>query len=135
MRDKYFAIVVKVIDDFTVVINKGATNGITKESRFLIIEVGDEIIDPETGNSLGLLEITKGWCLPTHIQENICTIQSNEYKQSESSTEITKTRSTFIGLTGPVTEVSKPGRRYKLKLKGPNIGDKITARGIKPIEY
>lgn len=133
MSKSYFAKVVTILNDFSVVINKGSNNGIREDSRFLIVEIGENIIDPDTGKSLGLLEITKGWCKPSHIQENICTIESNEFGQGEGSTEITKTKNTMsIAFGGTsVKEVSKPGRRYQVKLKDVNVGDRIIARGIR----
>ena len=82
MPDKYYGTIIKVIDEYTVVLNKGSTSGVTRGSSFLIVEVGEELIDPETGNNLGNLELTKGWCAPTHIQENMCTILSKEFSES-----------------------------------------------------
>ena len=137
MEREYFAKVVKIIDAYKVVINKGSFDGVNSDSRFLIIEIGERLIDPDTKESLGFLEITKGWCAPTHIQNNMCTIKSNEFAQNEDITEITKTKANMIVSIGgtSVTEVTKPGKRYRLELEDVKVGDSIIARGIQPIEF
>lgn len=73
--EKY--LVAKIIDDYTIVINKGRNQGVKEGQRFLIYELGEEIIDPSTNKSLGKLEIVKGTGKITHLQENIATISSD----------------------------------------------------------
>lgn len=70
--------VVKVIDPFTLVINLGSNQGVMKGDQFLIYSLEPEaLIDPETGENLGFLEIVKGTGSVTHVQEKMSTIKSN----------------------------------------------------------
>jgi hypothetical protein len=52
--------VAKIIDEYTVVINKGSDNGVEENMRFIIYEKGKEIIDPDSKESLGYFEYVKG---------------------------------------------------------------------------
>lgn len=69
--------VAKIIDEYTIVINKGSEVGMEIGQRFLIYSVGEEIIDPETNENLGKLEIVKGTGKVTHLQKRIATIGSD----------------------------------------------------------
>ncbi len=69
--------VAKVIDDYTVVINKGRDNGIKEGQRVLIYAYDEEVIDPDTNISLGHLEIVKGTGRVTHVQNLIATVKSD----------------------------------------------------------
>lgn len=66
--------VLKVMDPYKLVINKGADHGVTMQDRFLIYRLGEELIDPETQENLGRLEIVCGEGRPCHIQEKFTTI-------------------------------------------------------------
>jgi len=69
--------VARVLDDYTVVLNKGGEHGIGSGQRFLIYALGDDVADPDTGESLGALEVVKGTGRATHVQEKICTVASD----------------------------------------------------------
>lgn len=51
--------VIKIIDDKTIVINAGSENYIKKDDKFEIFEVGKEVFDPDTKESLGTLDTIK----------------------------------------------------------------------------
>jgi hypothetical protein len=51
--------VAAIKDEYTIIINKGSENGVEEDMRFMIYEEGEEIIDPDTKNSLGKLEYLK----------------------------------------------------------------------------
>ncbi|MDE2722874.1 MAG: hypothetical protein OXI59_05820, partial [Gemmatimonadota bacterium] len=71
------ASVARVLDNYTVVINRGSEHGVEKNQRFQIYGLDDEeIIDPENGASLGRLEIVKGIGTVVHIQSQIATLKS-----------------------------------------------------------
>lgn len=69
--------VAKIVDEFTLIINKGQKDGISTGDRFLIYSIGEEIFDPDTKKSLGELEVVKGTGKVTHIQNNLSTISSD----------------------------------------------------------
>ena len=73
--------VVSVLDNYRVALNAGLNQGIKIGQRYLIYSLGnEEIIDPDTNESLGFLEIVKGTGEVIHVQEKLCTIESVEYR-------------------------------------------------------
>lgn len=66
--------VLKVIDEYTLVINKGSDDGVIMTNRFLIYHLGEDMIDPDTKENLGTLEIVCGEGKPEHIQERFTTL-------------------------------------------------------------
>ena len=72
------AIVVRVVNDRTVVINRGKQDGIRNGQRFIVYHVHSEPeIDPETKENLGYLETVRGTGTATHVQERITTVDSD----------------------------------------------------------
>ncbi|MGJ8657114.1 MAG: hypothetical protein ACSHX6_11745 [Akkermansiaceae bacterium] len=69
--------VAAVIDDLTIIINCGAADAIAVGDRFLIYSLGEEITDPDTGDSLGRLEVIKGTGKSVHVQLKMATISSD----------------------------------------------------------
>ena len=68
-----------IIDPSTLVLNVGNVDGIEKGQRFLVYGLSDdEIIDPQTGDSLGYLEIVRGTGSVSYVQEKMCIIQSDK---------------------------------------------------------
>ena len=82
MNDLYddLAKVATVIDMSTFVINRGAKDGVEINQNYLIFYLGDEILDPGTGDNLGRLEVVRGRARVTHVQERIATLESAEVK-------------------------------------------------------
>jgi hypothetical protein len=77
-RDFFEGKVARIIDDHRVVINKGESDGIQIGQRFLILEIGEEVFDPDTKESLGTVEVVKGRGEVTHVQKRISTLQTTE---------------------------------------------------------
>lgn len=69
--------IIKIVNNFKVVANKGSNDGIEAGMKVLIYEVGEELFDPDTHENLGSLEIVKGNGIIVHVQEKMCTIESN----------------------------------------------------------
>lgn len=80
MSDKN-AKVIKVIDNYRVVINKGESNGVKVGDRYLVFELGEELIDPDTSESLGILEIVKGKGKVIHLQARMATLETYEVER------------------------------------------------------
>ncbi|WP_156307155.1 hypothetical protein [Sphingobacterium endophyticum] len=57
-----------------IVINGGLKDGIEENTRLLVYSLGKEIVDPDTGVSLGALEVPKGYFKVTHSQDNMATL-------------------------------------------------------------
>ena len=81
MAERPLARVVKLIDPYTLVINKGSRDGVTDIMQFLVFAYGEELIDPETEEHLGKLEIVKGRGRVKHLQEGMTTIESADTRK------------------------------------------------------
>ncbi len=78
------ATIAKVIDDYKLVINRGSENGIREGQRMLVYYVSDEDIkDPNTGESLGYLELVRGTGKIIFLQDKIAILESDkvQYKR------------------------------------------------------
>ncbi len=70
--------IARILDEYNVVINVGRLHGVTEGRFFVIYSPGEEDLkDPDTGKSLGCLEVVKGYVSATHVQDNLtlCTAE------------------------------------------------------------
>jgi len=75
---KFPATVVSIIDPYNIVINRGRHDGIELNQPFLIYILSErEIVDPDTREILGYLEIIRGRGKVVHVQDRISTIKSS----------------------------------------------------------
>lgn len=129
MSERYFSKVVSIIDDYKVVMKKGAEDGVKEGDRFVLVGIGPMILDPDTGEQLEPLEIVRGRVTVTHVQSHISTLESDEYEKEKDIREIKKVSSkssALLGIISPqdtVTESIKPGDMRLRKLKGASVGD------------
>ena len=84
MKESQLARVVKIISPSVLVINQGAQDGITDLSQFVVFTYDEEIIDPETQESLGRLENVRGRGKVKHLQDRITTIISTMKRKEQS---------------------------------------------------
>ena len=76
--------VAKIIDRVNVVVNRGKLDGVKAGQRFIVYRLSDDsIVDPDTGDDLGRLEIVLGSGKATHVQESICTVTSDRTEPGE----------------------------------------------------
>jgi len=59
-----------------VILNVGSDDGVSKGDLYLVYALGEEIFDPDSGESLGQIEILKGRGKVTHVQRKMCTLES-----------------------------------------------------------
>lgn len=64
--------VAKVLTEYHVVLNAGWEDEVSPGMQFVVFSVGEEIKDPDTGASLGLLEYVKGTVEVEHVQPRMC---------------------------------------------------------------
>ncbi|MDO9045799.1 MAG: FlgT C-terminal domain-containing protein [Methanobacteriaceae archaeon] len=96
------ATVVEIEDEYRLAINRGAKHGIKLGQRFSIYGTSDnDIIDPETGENLGKLEIFRGSGKVVNVQETMSTIESTEKKAARK--EIIHEKSPFF-VTSPIIQ-------------------------------
>lgn len=92
----YPATVVKVLNSYEVVINRGSEHQIKEGQKFLIYTLSDDcIVDPETNELLGRLEIVIGKGKVVHVQEKMSTIQSDRTDPSSERRIVRKTKPLF----------------------------------------
>jgi hypothetical protein len=113
-------VVVRVIDDLTLVLNKGSEHGISKGDTFLVYYVEpEEIKDPVTGESLGNLEIVRGSGSVVHVQPKMCTIKSN---RTESGGRIIR-RASSGALAAIMGETIEHPEKQAIPFDYPQVGD------------
>jgi hypothetical protein len=111
--------VIKIIDENSIVINRGSNDGVKINDVCLVFEIGEELFDPDSGESLGNLEYVKGNGKVTHVQDKISTVETNETKKTK---KIRKPISTFSQFITPEEET------YETELvpfKNLKIGDLV----------
>ena len=70
--------VAKIMDEYTVVINRGSEHRVEEDMRFVIYELGEEIKDPENDKSLGKFEHVKAKVEVVNVQEKFSTAKTYE---------------------------------------------------------
>ena len=75
MADVIEGRVAKILDEYTLIINVGAAQGVWNGMRFVVFAQGDEVLDPDSGESLGRWEAVKGHVVASHVQDRltVCT--------------------------------------------------------------
>ncbi|HHT9125829.1 MAG TPA: hypothetical protein ACFYD6_08425 [Candidatus Brocadiia bacterium] len=70
--------VIKILDEYSIVINLGWKDGLADGMNVVVFALGsEEVKDPNTGESLGYLELVKAHLKVTHVQER-CSICAAE---------------------------------------------------------
>lgn len=129
MTERYFAKVVNIPDKFTVVINAGSERDVKVGMKFLIVGLGDLIVDPDTNEEIERLELVRGRAEVVHVQAKLATLRSVEVERQPDTREIKKvtSRSTGIAaLIGPqdvVTESITPSDPVLLEFRGVKVSD------------
>lgn len=92
---------------YQLVINRGTRDGVKAGQRFLVFGYGPELSDPDTGQSLGRVEIVRGRGEVVHLQDNIATIRSVERRSEGGGKRIIRDSSPFsagLGRTHVIEE-------------------------------
>lgn len=82
--------VAEIIDDEQLIINAGTNQGVKKGYKFLIYSLGEEIFDPDTNESLGQLETSKGVGEVIHVQEKMSILRSAKKHKPPAKKTITE---------------------------------------------
>ncbi len=106
--------VVRVLNPFEVVVNLGSLAGVEKEDGFVVYAQGEELKDPDTGESLGVLEIVRGRARATHVQEKLTTLRSKETQSRPEETKRSKLRAPLEDLS--LSRFLGPDEEYVTRL-------------------
>lgn len=74
--------VARILSPTQVILSAGSQEGVREGMVFLIYQLGEPILDPETNESLGQLEIIKGRVKVYHVQEKICHASTFSHKKT-----------------------------------------------------
>lgn len=120
--------VAQVIDDYKVVINRGADDGIKEGMRFLVYGIGDEVIDPETDEPLGRLELVRGKGKVIHVQPRFATIESIEQTRIPGANRRIRDPLRLFGYSSAALgsiEETDPDRYEDMPFENPQRGDQV----------
>jgi hypothetical protein len=113
MKNLYDLRVVKILNDTDVVVNAGLVDDVSIHMSFLVYNLGDEIVDKQTGEQLGQLELVRGTIDVLHLQDRMFIGRSNQ-------TELVRT----VGV-GILSATGSSERRVLRKLFGAQEGDLV----------
>ena len=109
--------VAKILNEFQLVLSAGTKQGVKKGMVFVVYEVGEEIKDPESGESLGKLEIVKGEVEIYHVQDSICMAQSKALEKKGKSSVLSAT----LAEVTPYSKSKLEQEREKLFVKQSDV--------------
>ncbi len=109
---KHDSLVAKICNERKVVLNKGSKDGISNGDKFVVFNLGEEVHDPKTGESLGILEEIKGKGEVIHAQDHMCTIQTYEFEMVQVPLEIPANQVMFPPLVYREPEMKKVYREF-----------------------
>lgn len=72
--------VARILSEHELVLNVGRQHGVKEGMEFVIFSESDPILDPQTGDNLGPLEIVKGRVKVFHMQEKISRARTETYE-------------------------------------------------------
>jgi len=131
------ALVARILSATDIVLNVGSDDGVRTGQEFLIYELGEEICDPITKESLGQLEIQKGRVTVLAVQAKMCTAQTG--KRTHQKTEIMDPYRSVTSIFGATRtydvtvqeklKVLQPGSDYEQRLYV-RVGDRARSIGI-----
>lgn len=95
MAEKIEGRVAKILNETHLIINCGSADGVQEGMAFVVLAEGEEVHDPETGQSLGRWEIPKGRVRAAHVQEKLatCVAHAEETRNEQSADPSTRTLS------------------------------------------
>lgn len=100
--------VAQLPDQRTAVINIGSNDGVAETDVYEIYELGDPVIDPDTGEEIGSIRYTKATVIPETIMEEMTIVENQE-------TTTTGPMSNIGLITGTTTRRKKLSRKDDLK--------------------
>ncbi len=118
--------IVKGLAEDRWVLNLGLEAGLSMDDRFVVFELGEEVTDPETGTSLGALELVKGYARAVHVQPtmSILVVETRVGQPQPKSASSPKVLSAILAQTE--TGARKPKRgSARPRSTEPAVGDHV----------
>ena len=73
--------IAKIIDDYQVVVNAGSNDLIHDDDCLEVYQPGQEVTDPDTGESLGTLDFVKAKLRVVNVFPKMCVCENRETEQ------------------------------------------------------
>lgn len=73
--------IVKIISEYKVVVNAGSNSFIKEDDILEVYQPGQEVTDPETGESLGTLDFVKAKLRVVDVFPKMCVCENRDTKQ------------------------------------------------------
>lgn len=102
--------VIRIPDEFSIILNRGRTHGVKEGMSFVIYIEGENVIDPLTGKNLGKLQIVKARVTVTEAQENFSMAKDIGREPSSVASEAIKAM-----LGGPVIARKLPVNESEIR--------------------
>lgn len=89
--------IIKILDNNTLIGKGGTDEDITQGSKFTIVgkNDGEEIIDPESGDSLGFLGLEKGVVVADQVEEHF-TVYKSQFIEEKNKNSNSVRKSLFL---------------------------------------
>lgn len=101
--------VVKILDEFSIVINVGRDKDVVDGMVFVVfVQSDDEIKDPDSGEALGKLEHVKDYIFVSHVQDKFSTCVAGE-KEASSKGHESHEAQTLSGAMMAESMTARPG--------------------------
>lgn len=100
--------VIELVDSSTIVINRGSADGIKIGDLYLIFQLGKELFDPDTNDSLGLLEVLRGRARVVHVQERIATLRGTTSTKTMETALVFGLEEPSIPIRSEIGDFAKP---------------------------
>lgn len=99
--------VIKIIDEYNIVINIGFENGVKFGDKFQIYQQGEKLFDPETNEDLGTLDIVKATIIATSVSPKV-TICKNALTTSQFQKDIFERRNMIAHSLQYISPIQRP---------------------------
>ncbi len=73
--------VLKIFDEVSLLVDLGSEEGVKRGDRFVVIEKGGDVIDPDSGKSLGVMEFVKAELEAVDVLDQMSVLMT-EYEAS-----------------------------------------------------
>lgn len=105
--------VVKLLPGGRLVIDKGLLDGVRVDDVYAVFDLGETIVDPETGEPLGALEKVKAHFVAEHVQPRLT--QLGVLDEPTAATPQSRVLSAVLADTQVAPRNTTPGRRGRPK--------------------
>ncbi|NPV91960.1 MAG: hypothetical protein HPY50_14435 [Firmicutes bacterium] len=95
--------VIKIISDTQLVVNAGSKNNIKRNDELIVYDQGEELYDPDTGESLGTLDTVKCYLLVQDVFEKMCICVNKETRLNDMQKSLLALSMSLKGIdSGPI---------------------------------